>query len=154
MATPPAFFHALLRPAILQVLRATGYHATRPAVLDSLTDLAARYMLLLCQHTASHAANNHQATQQADDFTITDVRLALQDVGAFGPEHTVTEEAWRGEEDLRGVEEFIAWFAGQRMKELMEFGNADGESEATDYLSGEFSSLRAAEAPQQRNCND
>lgn len=107
-------------------------------MLDSLTDLAARYMLLLCQHTASHAASNHSATQQADDFTVTDVRLALQDVGAFGAERTVTEEAWRGgKEDLRGVEEFIEWFGGQRMKELMEFGNADGESEATDYLSGE-----------------
>ncbi|KAJ6790328.1 hypothetical protein PWT90_10965 [Aphanocladium album] len=135
MATPPAFFHALLRPAILQILRATGYHATRPAVLDSLTDLAARYMLLLCQHTAHHAASNHAETSQADDFTITDVRLALQDVGAFGAERTVTEEEWFGEEDVHGVEEFIAWFAGQRMKELMEFGNADGESEATDYLS-------------------
>ncbi|KAJ4163337.1 hypothetical protein LMH87_005072 [Akanthomyces muscarius] len=137
MATPPAFFHALLRPAMLQILRATGYHATRPAVLDALTDLAARYMLLLCQHTAHHAASNHAAdpSQAADDFTITDVRLALQDVGALGAERTVAEEAWRGEEDMRGVEEFVEWFAGQRMKELMEFGNADGESEATDYLS-------------------
>lgn len=139
MATPPAFFHALLRPAILQILRATGYHATRPAVLDALTDLAARYMLLLCQHTAHHAASNHAASSaQADDFTVTDVRLALQDVGALGAERTVTEETWRGDEDVRGVEEFIAWFAGQRMKELMEFGNADGESDATDYLSGKF----------------
>ncbi|KAM3506790.1 hypothetical protein MY11210_007411 [Beauveria gryllotalpidicola] len=154
MATPPAFFHALLRPAILQILRATGYHATRPAVLDSLTDLAARYMLLLCRNTAHHAAINHAGRggdgdddgegegngagavpAQADDFTLTDVRLALQDAGAFGAERTVTEEMWRGEEDTRGVEEFIAWFAGSRMKELMEFGNADGESEATDYLS-------------------
>ncbi|EGX92033.1 Bromodomain associated domain protein [Cordyceps militaris CM01] len=134
MATPPAFFHALLRPAMLQILRATGYHATRPAVLDALTDLAARYMLLLCQHTAHHAASNHAATSQADDFTVTDVRLALQDVGALGAERTVTEEVWRDAEDLRGVDEFIAWFAGQRMKELMEFGNADGESDATDYL--------------------
>lgn len=140
MATPPAFFHALLRPAMLQILRATGYHATRPAVLDALTDLAARYMLLLCQHTAHHAASNHAAgaagAAAEDDFTITDVRLALQDVGALGAERTVTEEAWRGDEDMRGVDEFVEWFAGQRMKELMEFGNADGESEATDYLSG------------------
>ncbi|XWW92206.1 hypothetical protein V2A60_000129 [Cordyceps javanica] len=135
MATPPAFFHALLRPAILQILRATGYHATRPAVLDSLTDLAARYMLLLCQHTAHHAASNHASTSQADDFTLTDVRLALQDVGAFGAERSVTEEEWLGVEDTRGVDEFVEWFAGQRMKELTEFGNADGESEGTDYLS-------------------
>ncbi len=136
MATPPAFFHALLRPCILQVLRSTGYHATRPAVLDSLTDLAARYLLALCQSTARHAEHNRL---QPGDFDVTDVRLAMQDVGALGPEHTLTEEVWRGEEDLRGVEEFVAWFsAGNRFKELMEVGNADGESDATDYLAGEF----------------
>ncbi|OAA73200.1 Bromodomain associated domain protein [Cordyceps fumosorosea ARSEF 2679] len=145
MATPPAFFHALLRPAILQVLRATGYHATRPAVLDALTDLAARYMLLLCQHTAAHAASNHReaaaaaaaagVSAQPDDFTLTDVRLALQEMGALGAERTPTAELWLEDEDTRGVDEFVAWFAGQRMKELMEFGNADGDSDATDYLS-------------------
>lgn len=64
--------------------------------------------------------------------------MALQEAGALMPTRVPTEEAWRGEEDLRGVEEFIQWFAGQRMKEMMEFGNGDGESDATDYLNGTF----------------
>ncbi|KAH7022749.1 hypothetical protein EDB80DRAFT_769661 [Ilyonectria destructans] len=131
MTTPPSLFHALLRPSILQILRSTGYHSTRPAVLDSLTDLAARYLSLLCQATADHAAHNQG---NSADFTVVDIRMALQDVGALLPERVETEQEWRGDEDVRGVEEFVKWFAGQRMKEMMEFGNGDGESDATDYL--------------------
>ncbi|KAI5466793.1 hypothetical protein BGZ63DRAFT_398425 [Mariannaea sp. PMI_226] len=131
MTTTPSVFHALLRPSILQILRATGYHSTRPAVLDSITDLAARYLSMLCQTTADHAVHNNGGCA---DFTIVDVRMALQDVGALLPERIATEEEVYGEEDLRGVNEFIEWFSGQRMKEMMEFGNGDGESDATDYL--------------------
>ncbi|KAF7563486.1 hypothetical protein G7046_g628 [Stylonectria norvegica] len=131
MTTPPALFHALLRPSILQVLRATGYHSTRPAVLDSLTDIAARYLSLLCQNTARHAQHNHG---DSADFTLVDIRMALQDAGALMPEKVFTEQEWKGEEDTRGVEEFIKWFSGQRMKEMMEIGSGDGEMDATDYL--------------------
>ncbi|KAI9171627.1 TAF(II) complex (TBP-associated complex) component [Paramyrothecium foliicola] len=131
MTTPPSLFHALLRPSILQILRATGYHSTRPAVLDSLTDMAARYLSLLCERTASHATHN---SGDGADFTIAEVRLALQDVGALLPQTLPVAEDFKGEEDLRGVEEFIQFFSGQRMKEMMEFGNGDGESDATDYL--------------------
>lgn len=148
MTSPPSLFHALLRPSILQILRATGYHSTRPAVLDSLTDLTARYLSMLCQTTAMHALHNQG---DSADFTITDIRMALQDAGALAPQRVTTEEETLGEEDLRGVEEFVRWFAGQRMKELMEFGNVDGESEATDYLNGEFAIRTAAAEIPMRN---
>jgi transcription initiation factor TFIID subunit 3 len=134
MTTPPSLFHALLRPSILQILRSTGYHSTRPAVLDSLTDLAARYLSLLCQSTADHAAHNQG---DSADFTIVDIRMALQDAGALMPERLPAEELFHDKEDLRGLEEFIAWFAGQRMKEMMDVGSGDGEMDATDYLNGE-----------------
>ena len=126
-------FHALLRPSILQILRATGYHSAKPSVVDSLTDIAARYLLLLAENTALHAVHNHG---QAGDCNVVDVRLALQDAGAILPERTVSEQYFLGEEDVRGVEEFIAWFGGPKMKELMEIGSGDGESDATDYLNG------------------
>ncbi|GJN83652.1 bromodomain associated domain-containingprotein [Purpureocillium lilacinum] len=132
MAGQPAIFHALLRPVILQVLRAAGYHATRGAVLDSLTDLAARYMQTLCEKTAAHAVH---ARDDAGDYTVVELRMALQDVGALQPERTPTDEHWRDDEDLRGVDEFLEWFSGPVMKELMEMGKGDGESDATDYLS-------------------
>lgn len=136
MTTTPALFHAFLRPTILQILRATGYHSTRPVVIDALTDLAARYLYTICEHTARHAAHNHG---DSADFDIVDVRLALQEAGALMPQRCPTEQAWQGEEDLRGVEEFIKWFAGQRMKEMMAVGAGDGETDATDYLNGKSS---------------
>ena len=85
-----------------------------------------------------HAGHNHG---DSGDFTIVDVRLALQDAGALAPQRVLTEEEWLGEEDLRGVEEFVKWFAGQRMKEMMEVGSGDGESDATDYLNGNITLL-------------
>ncbi|KAM4059629.1 bromodomain associated domain-containing protein [Hirsutella rhossiliensis] len=132
MAGQPAIFHALLRPSILQMLRATGYHSTKGAVLDSLTDLAARYLSVLCERTAAHAIHNHG---DAGDYGVVDIRLALQDAGALLPERAATEQAWRGDEDLRGIDDFLKWFSGPRMKELMDMGRGDGEIDATDYLS-------------------
>ncbi|CAI4216499.1 unnamed protein product [Parascedosporium putredinis] len=61
MTTPPAFYHALLRPVVLQILRPTGYYACRPAVLDTFTDLAARYLYMLAEKTAQHAEDNEHA---------------------------------------------------------------------------------------------
>ncbi|KAG6034364.1 hypothetical protein E4U41_006562 [Claviceps citrina] len=144
MSTQSAFFHALLRPSILQILRATGYHAARPSVVDALTDIAARYLTALCLSTASHAVHNHG---DAGDYTVVDVRMALQDVGALLPERSAGERAWLGREKEdddddddggggRRVDDgFIEWFAGQRMRELLEVGAGDGEAEGTDYLS-------------------
>ncbi|KAF4510726.1 hypothetical protein G6O67_002596 [Ophiocordyceps sinensis] len=132
MAGQPAIFHALLRPSILQMLRATGYHSTKGAVLDSLTDLAARYLSMLCERTAAHAIHNHG---DASDYGVVDIRLALQDAGALLPERVTTEQAWRGDEDMGGIDDFLKWFSGPRMKELMDMGRGDGEIDATDYLS-------------------
>ncbi|OAA49353.1 Bromodomain associated domain protein [Metarhizium rileyi] len=133
MTTQSAFFHALLRPAILQMLRSTGYHSAKPSVVDSLTDIAARYLAALCEKTASHAIHNHG---DAGDYTVVDVRLALQEVGALLPEKTATEQHWLGVEDTTGVDEFIEWFSGQRMTEMMGVGIGDSETDATDYLNG------------------
>jgi transcription initiation factor TFIID subunit 3 len=77
--------------------------------------------------------NNHG---DAGDYDIVDVRMALQEAGALLPERSETEQLWKGEEDPRGVEEFIEWFSGTRMKEMMEMGSGDTESDATDYLAG------------------
>jgi transcription initiation factor TFIID subunit 3 len=104
-------------------------------VLDTLTDIAARYLALLCEKTASNAMNNHG---DAGDYDIVDVRMALQEVGALLPEKAETEQLWKGEEDMRGTEEFIQWFTGTRMKEMMEMGSGDTESDATDYLAGKM----------------
>ncbi len=99
MAPTPSLFHTLLRPSVLQILRAQGYHATRTAVVDSLTDLAARYLYALCQSTALNMGHNG-----ADRPSIVDVRLALQECGVFLPEALFEEQevAATGRRGCRG----------------------------------------------------
>lgn len=216
MTPPPPLFHALLRPAVLQILRATGYHSAKTSVIDSVTDLAARYFLHLCQLTAVYAAHNNEdlppslllhpprhhlaenanangggggdssstvgvgegdggaaggvsATEAAPPAaaaaaaamagsgsgsgsgagivnpvipapTIVDVRMALQRSGALLPERLPEEQEYLGEEDMRGVENFVAWAVGSLNREIKRIA-LDGVDEAGDYLDGEFHSL-------------
>ncbi|KAH6845267.1 hypothetical protein B0I37DRAFT_180825 [Chaetomium sp. MPI-CAGE-AT-0009] len=198
MTPPPPLFHALLRPAVLQILRATGYHSAKTTVIDSVTDLAARYFLHLCQLTAVYATHNNDGllppplllaphiagqngqrlsrssstTAAADDRdgvvggggggggggsggggtggattaaatavvnpvvpapTIVDVRMALQRAGALLPERLPEEQEYLGEEDMRGVENFVAWAMGPLNREIARIA-LDGVDEAGDYL--------------------
>lgn len=147
---------ALLRPAVLQILRAVGFNNAKPAVIDSLTDLTARYILLLASSTVQNALVNHGDVVP----TVQDVRLALGDAGALRPQMSSTEEVARepeevnGElvpfEDLRGVQAFSDWVHGPVNKEIRRIGGFGDEidvaevvvggEEKEDYLSGMFSS--------------
>lgn len=138
MTTPQSLHHSLLRPSILHILRAAGYHSTRPSVLDTLTDLAARYMLLLAQTAANHAALNHNDPELALEISITDVRMAMQDCGALAPEKLLEEQEFNGQEDTRGVEGFIAWAMGPGNHEIRRIALEGGEGAKDDYLTGEF----------------
>jgi transcription initiation factor TFIID subunit 3 len=122
--TSASFNQALLQPAVLQILRAAGFNAARPAVLDTLTDLAARYLRLLAESTAQNATIIHNDTLP----TVQDVRLALTENGALFPQMTPDEEARKSDvevagemvpfEDLRGVQAFIEWAQGSVNKEI------------------------------------
>ncbi|GAB1311074.1 Transcription initiation factor TFIID subunit 3 [Madurella fahalii] len=161
MTPPPPLFHALLRPAVLQILRATGYHGAKTSVIDSVTDLAARYFLHLCQLTAryaTHNGNNHDdlsldlglglvpESEHPAAPTIVDVRMALQRAGALLPERSQVEQEYylglgregKGEgegeeEDMRGVEAFLKWAMGPVNREIKRIA-LDGDDEAGDYL--------------------
>ncbi|KAL2444377.1 hypothetical protein ABEF95_016470 [Exophiala dermatitidis] len=142
---------ALLRPAVIQILRAAGFGYARPAVIDSLTDLAARYLVLLASSTAQNALNLHNTPVP----TIQDVRLALCQAGALVPQMSTVEESLRDEvevdgvmvpfEDLRGVQGFVNWAQGPVNKEIRRvagFGDdtnleeiAAGLDDQEDYLS-------------------
>ncbi|KAF4287456.1 hypothetical protein CNMCM8689_008768 [Aspergillus fumigatus] len=113
----PNLHNALLRPPIIQILRAAGFHATRPSVLDTLADLTARYMMILASSVASHAANAHP-NDPAPAPVLEDVYQALQDVGALRPQLREWEEDWQGEEDTRGLENFLGWFTGPANREI------------------------------------
>ncbi|KAL2444293.1 hypothetical protein ABEF94_015787 [Exophiala dermatitidis] len=142
---------ALLRPAVIQILRAAGFGYARPAVIDSLTDLAARYLVLLASSTAQNALNLHNTPVP----TIQDVRLALCQAGALVPQMSTVEESLRDPievdgvmvpfEDLRGVQGFVNWAQGPVNKEIRRvagFGDdtnleeiAAGLDDQEDYLS-------------------
>ncbi|KAH8586602.1 hypothetical protein B0O99DRAFT_528389 [Bisporella sp. PMI_857] len=130
MATPHSLNHSLLRPCILHILRAAGYHSTKPTVLDTLTDLAARYMLLLAQSTMTHASVNGSEF----DITITDVRQAMQDCGALLPERVFDEQLFDNEEDTRGVDTFLNWATGNENREIRRVALEGAETMKEDYL--------------------
>lgn len=122
---------SLLRPAIIHILRASGFHSCRPSVLDTLTDLCARHLAMIAQRTADQVYDRTSAASEDDlnrscpplesifehnidaSPTITDVRLALASVSFFNSTLTPAEEAWR--ERLR--KPLSTYHAGARDKE-------------------------------------
>jgi transcription initiation factor TFIID subunit 3 len=160
----PQLHQALLRPAIIQILRAAGFHSAKPSVIDTLTDIAGRYITLLASRAAFHAFSNHN--DQIPD--VTDIRLAMSDSGLLNPALTATEEVWRellrdpiseiperngirrfeeikrDEEDTQDVTEFIKWFSGAINTEIKRIAGqlpdpkkahlAETTQEVQDYL--------------------
>lgn len=168
--TSASVHQALLQPAVLQILRAAGFNAAKPAALDTLTDLAARYLTLLSESTSQIASNIHNTAVP----TIQDVRLALVTNGALIPQMTPDEEARRGEveiagewfpfEDLRGVERFIDWAHGEQNREIRRiagFGGGEelnvdqiaaGTDEKVDYLTGKLKAIDFVIFAKEKNC--
>lgn len=144
---------ALLRPAVLQILKSVGFVRSQSAPVDTLTDLAARYLALLADETAKAAISNHS------DYvpTIQDTRLALDAVGALRPQMKPNEELLHGTEvvngevvpfeDLRGVQNFVRWAQGSVNREIRRVAGLSREGdgaadlaavidEGEDYLTG------------------
>lgn len=111
----PNLHNALLRPPIIQILRAQGFHSTRPSVIESLQDLTGRYIQILASSAADHAANAHP-----DDPVpkLEDIYQALQDAGAIRPQLREIDEDWQGEEDMRGLQSFLGWIKGPAHAEI------------------------------------
>lgn len=122
---------SLLRPPVLHILRAAGFHSTRSAVLDSLVDLAGQYLQILANAAAAQCAEH----QRLDEPQLEDIRIAMEECGVFKPQLQVTEEDFLGEEDLRGVEAFIEWAMGDRSREIRRIA-ALGKDGGKDALSG------------------
>jgi transcription initiation factor TFIID subunit 3 len=71
-------------------------------------------MYVLAQSTATHATINHTELE----ISIQDVRMAMQDCGALAPEKLLEEQESDGVEDMRGVEDFLAWAMGKPNREI------------------------------------
>ncbi|KAF2400328.1 hypothetical protein EJ06DRAFT_477430 [Trichodelitschia bisporula] len=155
MSSLDAFHLALLRPAILQILRAAGFHAARPSVIDAVTEMAAKYMMALGERTARYA----DLTANINTPDVRDARLALTDVGQMIPFTTATEEIFkemtrvpldeiretgerrvreqrrRDDEDTADVRAFAGWFDGPTFKEIGRIARVEGEEERKeDYV--------------------
>ncbi|ORY65831.1 uncharacterized protein BCR38DRAFT_167046 [Pseudomassariella vexata] len=137
--SPSTFYHALLRPTVLQILRAQGYYSCSPTVLDTITELAGRYLTKLSQSTVFFAEQNNE---NPNEPTLVDVRMALESCGVFGPAADSVAEEWRREEDTKAIESFIRWAKGKKNAKIRKTANAlqqTGSLEAvdepmTDYL--------------------
>lgn len=142
-----SLYFSILRPAILHILRAAGFHGARTSAVDSLTDIAARYLAMLAEKTAEHSWANHQDTAP----TITDLRMALEDIGAFYPDSISADEQIQYDDDTRGIDTFLSWMDGDTHKEIRriagleatagEVGNLVAEGEREDYLTGNVQSF-------------
>ncbi|KAL5456640.1 hypothetical protein PMIN06_003818 [Paraphaeosphaeria minitans] len=129
---------ALLRPAVLDILRAAGFNGAKPSVVDTVVDLTARYLTLLASRTAYNAYSNHNDLES----DVTDVRMAMQDCGLLVPTLTTAEEVWkeilrkpldeyedagaraeeerrRDRQDTADVTAFIDWVQGKQNEEIM-----------------------------------
>jgi transcription initiation factor TFIID subunit 3 len=138
MSSPSQLNQSLLRPCILQILRATGFHSARPSVIDALTDITARFLVLLASRSVYWAQQNHKSNYP----DVTDIRLAMTDCGMLAPNTQASEEVWkeilrqpldeipernglrsvertrRDDEDTEDVQAFVGWFAGPVMGEI------------------------------------
>ncbi|KIW07530.1 uncharacterized protein PV09_01492 [Verruconis gallopava] len=130
--------HALLRPAIIQILRAQGFSGAKPSVVDTLTDIAAKYLVLLATRALMHAHTSHIDAEP----DITDVRMAMVDCGILQPTTTSTEEVWtellrrpikdipdrndlkrrevakRNDDDTEDVAAFAKWFRSKGYRDI------------------------------------
>lgn len=138
MSTVYSLHHQYLRPSILQILRAAGFHSTKPSVLDTLTDIAARHLTMLAQQTVSHAQATHEDILE---IRIEDVRAAMQKCGLLTPEQILADQGFGLDldlEDTRGVDAFVDWGGGKFNKEIRRVALEGGEEGGDDYLTGTF----------------
>ena len=148
--SPTDLHVSLLRPPVLQILRAAGFQSARSAAFDALVDLAARYLLLLATRTAAHAWSNHGSPEP----DVIDVRMTLEAVGALRPAHGALEDQFADGDDLRGVRAFVDWARGDANREIMRIaGMAGGENDAAGLEGGREDFLTSGCSVVVRDCD-
>jgi transcription initiation factor TFIID subunit 3 len=145
--TASALHASLLRAPLLQILRANGYHATSPGVLDALTSITTSYMKSLATTVSELTASHYKSSPG-----VHEVRLALEQLGAFAPSKTAIEQWIEDEEDTRGVHAFIAWCMGEVAKADRRMAGIAGETDLeglyrADLADGEKLDFLTSERP-------
>ncbi|ETS88059.1 hypothetical protein PFICI_01887 [Pestalotiopsis fici W106-1] len=120
--TQKRFYLALLKPAILQALRAQGYYSCRPTVLDFFTEVVADYIYNTAVATRKAMEHNHPEDPQV---TLPDLRQGLEYVGAFACDENKREDRdFDGDPELRGIEKFKEWFDGKQNQRITRIAEA------------------------------
>ncbi|KAH6660015.1 hypothetical protein BKA67DRAFT_530135 [Truncatella angustata] len=120
-------FHlALLKPVVLQILRATGYYTTKPSVLEALTELVADYIFNTAVAARKAMEHNHP---ESPEMTLPDLRIGLEYMGAFNHDENKREDRdFDGDKGLRGIHDFKAWFDGKHNSRLTRIAEAFQQS--------------------------
>ncbi|KAF3909119.1 hypothetical protein ABW21_db0206121 [Orbilia brochopaga] len=107
--TPEQFFFSLLRISTAQMLRHAGLAGSRPSVLDTLTDMTARYLTLL-------GATAHAITESTNrtDSELSDALSAMEHLGLLRPLTIYLPDY----DDTRAVDSFITWAKSPEVEEL------------------------------------
>jgi len=60
----------------------------------------------------------------------------MQECGVLGPENALEDQEFDEEEDMRGIEEFLAWASGPVNKEIRRVALEGAAGAQEDYLAG------------------
>ena len=136
---------ALLRITATQALRSAGITSARPSVVDAVTDMISRYLVLLGNTTRAIAERANRT-----DAELCDVRMALEDVGLLRPlvifgrgaevgvgvgvgqegEEEEEERLRREVEDCAAVDALVEWFRGPQAAEMRRVAGMDATAGA------------------------
>ncbi|EWC45998.1 hypothetical protein DRE_04791 [Drechslerella stenobrocha 248] len=109
MDTPEQFFFSLLRISTAQTLRHAGLAGSRPSVLDSFTDMTARYLTLLGATARTITESSNRTTSE-----LSDVLSAMEHLGLLKPLTIYS----RDQDDTRAIDNFINWAKSPEVEEL------------------------------------
>ncbi|KAK6335981.1 hypothetical protein TWF730_003354 [Orbilia blumenaviensis] len=109
MDSQEQFYFSLLRISTAQMLRHAGLAGSRPSVLDSLTDMTARYLTLLGSTARSISESSNRTTTE-----LPDIICAMEHVGLLRPLTLYNADL----DDTRAIDNFISWAKSPEVEEL------------------------------------
>ncbi|KAK6342905.1 hypothetical protein TWF718_008286 [Orbilia javanica] len=109
MDSQEQFYFSLLRISTAQMLRHAGLAGSRPSVLDSLTDMTARYLTLLGTTARSISESSNHTEPE-----LPDVLCAMEHVGLLRPLTLYNADL----DDTRAIDNFITWAKSPEVEEL------------------------------------
>lgn len=126
-----AHFHlSLARITTIQILRSTGIDRAKPSVIEGLTDLLARYLVLVAQRSKECAESAGRSRCEMEDL-----REALERLGA------IAKTGREGVREEEGVVDFISWCMSDENALLRKVAG-EGKDEMGDEVTSDWLSRK------------